>query len=207
MLWLITGGIGSGKSAFADELAYVVGREGIRLSCPPFPEMLIEAAIKGTDMDTEMGSDIRPDFPWTRSDADETLAKKLNAINLDSNFYRADRRVVVIDSLSGWLRGVYRRIEAQLPEAEERIEAEWREALEAILAFQGRVIVVTEELSAGLSMNVREQGYAYRLANANRKLMESSEIVYRMTAGMATELKGYRLKRGSKTDENLYPDR
>lgn len=203
MLWLVTGGIGSGKSAFADELAYVVGREGIRLSCPPFPERLIEAVIKGTDI----GSDIRSDFTWTRSDADETLAKKLTAINLDSNFYRADRRVVVIDSLSGWLRGVYRRIETDLPEAEEQVEAEWREALEAILAFQGRVIVVTEELSAGLSMSVREQGYAYRLANANRKLMEFSEIVYRMTAGMATELKGYRLKRGSKTDENLYPDR
>jgi adenosyl cobinamide kinase/adenosyl cobinamide phosphate guanylyltransferase len=135
------------------------------------------------------------------------LAKKLTAINLDSNFYRADRRVLVIDSLSGWLRGVYHRMDGDAPEEEERIDSAWREALEAILAFQGRMIVVTEELSAGLFMSAREQGFAYKLAYANRVLMEASEIVYRMTAGMAAELKGYRLKRGKTADENIYPDR
>lgn len=199
MLWLVTGGIGSGKSAFADELAYAVGREGIRLSCPPFPKRYAP--------DRQVNEGIHAPFPWTNSDADETLAHKLNAINLESNIFRADRRVLVVDSLSGWLRGVFHRIEEDLPDADARIDAAWQEVLAAILSFEGKIIVVTEDISAGLSMSLREQAYAYRIASANRMLLEASTILYRMTAGMATEVKGYRLKREDLANENIYSDR
>ncbi|BBI32194.1 bifunctional adenosylcobinamide kinase/adenosylcobinamide-phosphate guanylyltransferase [Cohnella abietis] len=199
MLWLITGGIGCGKSEFAHELALTVGREGIRLSCPPFPEG--RTRTKHRDVDNE------PHFPWTYTDADETLANKLNAINMESNIFRADRRVIVMDSLSGWLRGLYEQIQEDTPEADNRIDRAWQEVLAAILSFEGKMIVITEEISAGLSMSLREQGYAYRLAAANRRLLEASTTLYRMTAGMATEVKGYRLKRGTLVDENIYTDR
>ncbi|MCD9024219.1 bifunctional adenosylcobinamide kinase/adenosylcobinamide-phosphate guanylyltransferase [Cohnella silvisoli] len=199
MLWLVTGGIGCGKSAFAEELALTVGREGIRLACSSFPGISTVAFYE------EKGA--HSDFSWTHSQADETLAHKLNAINLESNFFRADRRVIVIDSLSGWLREIYHRTEAAIPDAEARIEADWQEVLSAIFAYQGKMIVVTEDITAGLSLSSRELTYAYRLAAANRLLLEASNTVYRMSAGMATEVKGYRLKRGNLTHENIYPDR
>jgi adenosylcobinamide kinase/adenosylcobinamide-phosphate guanylyltransferase len=197
MLWLVTGGIGCGKSEFADKLALTLGREAIRLSCPSFPDYsAIEQREEG----------VHTDFSWTHSDADETLAYKLNAINLESNIFRADRRVIVIDSLSGWLRRAFRRIQAEIPESEARIEAEWQEVLAAILTYQGQIVVVTEEIAAGLSVSSRELAFTYKLAAANRVLLESSQTVYRMTAGMATEVKGYRLKRGKLSHENIYPN-
>ncbi|RED63851.1 bifunctional adenosylcobinamide kinase/adenosylcobinamide-phosphate guanylyltransferase [Cohnella lupini] len=200
MLWLITGGIGSGKTEFANELARSLGREGIVLACPPFPDRPLSEQRQA-----EWAND--PEFPWTHSDADETLAHKLTAINMESNIFRADRRVLVVDSLSGWLRGLYMRMENTLTDDEAAVDGVWHEALAAILSYEGKMIVVTEEPANGLSINRREQGYAYRLAAANRVLLEASACLYRMTAGMATEVKGYRLKRGKSTNENIYTDR
>ncbi|WP_147423848.1 bifunctional adenosylcobinamide kinase/adenosylcobinamide-phosphate guanylyltransferase [Cohnella endophytica] len=187
MLWTITGGIGSGKSVFAEELARTVGHEGIRLSCSPFP---------GNENRTDsLACSSRNDasFLWAESDADDMLANKLNSINLESNIFRADRRVLLLDSLSGWLRGLYYRIDDRQPEAEDRIEAAWEQALKAIFSFEGKLIVVTEEAFGGLSVSARELSYARRLSKANRRLTEESKVFYRMTSGMATEVKGYRI--------------
>ncbi|TFE28087.1 bifunctional adenosylcobinamide kinase/adenosylcobinamide-phosphate guanylyltransferase [Cohnella luojiensis] len=199
MLWLIIGGIGSGKTAFAEELALTVGREGIRLFCPPFPD--------NDNTTTQRYEETNADFPWEYSAADETLAHKLNAINLESNFYRADRRVIVVDSLSGWLRSVFNRIEPDYPDAQARIDAEWQEVLTAIVAFQGKIIVVTEDVAAGLFLGSRERDFLYKLAAANRRLVETSKVLYRITSGIAAEVKGYRLKRRHLTNENIYTDR
>jgi adenosylcobinamide kinase/adenosylcobinamide-phosphate guanylyltransferase len=209
MLWLVIGGIGCGKSAFADELALAVGREGIRLSCPSFP--LGEPPI----VPGETGESR---FYKTRSEADETLPGKINAINLESNFFRAERRVVVVDSLSGWLRASFARSAGREVNGAEPgrgteidgagIEAvRWRETIDAILAFEGRIIVVTEEPAAGLNPSPGELEYARRLAEANRELLQASRSVYRMTAGMAMELKGYRMKERSSRNENIHADR
>lgn len=199
MLWMVTGGIGCGKSVFAEELALSVGREGIRLSCPPFPLQLPQGR--------PFEGDSHPDFSWRNSDADETLADKLNAINLESNIFRADRRVLVVDSISGWLRGIYHRIHEDIPGAEARIDSAWLEVLTAILSFQGKMIVITEDTSAGLILSSREQSYLYKLAEANRVLFAASGTLYRMTAGMATEVKGYRVKRRNIAYENIHKDR
>jgi adenosylcobinamide kinase/adenosylcobinamide-phosphate guanylyltransferase len=201
MLWMIIGGVGSGKSAFAEELALTLGREGIRLVCPPFP---------GTNPNgMEYSADRNPAdrFSWTESDADVTLPSKLNAINLESNIFRAERRVIVIDSLSGWLRNLYGRFPDDLGEAEWLIGEALRQVLSAIISFEGKIIVVTEETFAPLTLGVRERSYCYKLAEANRSLFEVSGALYRLTAGMATEVKGYRVKRRITPNENIYPNR
>ncbi|WP_373229072.1 bifunctional adenosylcobinamide kinase/adenosylcobinamide-phosphate guanylyltransferase [Cohnella sp.] len=190
MLWLVTGGVGCGKSAFAEELAFTLGREGIKLFCPPFPALNILDPLKG--------SELRADFTWTYSDADAFLADKLNAINLESNVFRADRRVLVVDSLSGMLRLIIQDTALDIVDGEARIDALWQEVLTSILSFQGKIIVVTEETSAGLFLNSREQWYTFKLAAVNRILSEASSSQYRLTAGVATEVKGYRVKRGER---------
>ncbi len=199
MLWLVIGGVGCGKSAFADELALAVGREGIRLSCPSFPDG--NAAVPALSGDAG--------FYRTMSEADETLSGKIDAINMESNFFRAERRVVVVDSLSGWLRSSFARSAGKGTESDAAgLEAErWKETIDAILAFEGRIVVVTEEPAVGLAPSSRELEYARNLAEANRVLLRASQSVYRMTAGMAVEIKGYRLKGRNDRNENLYADR
>jgi len=188
MLWVVTGAIGSGKSEFAAELALTAGSEGIRLSCPPFP-------FPNRTDHSRTANERDGKFPWTSLEADESLARKLHAINMESNFFRAERRVVVVDSLSGWLRLMVRLKANRGSGMENWLDVGWHETIEAICGFEGKMIVVTEEPSAGLELSPVEQDFVYRLAAANRKLMASGATFYRMTAGMATEVKGYRLNR------------
>lgn len=187
MLWLVTGGVAGGKSAFAAELARRLGKEGIRLYCPPFPDQGIGSGERAPEKHAD------GDFLWTSSDADGALARKIRMIDTESNFFRAERRVLVLDSLSGWLRGLYRRAEPIGLDGE--LETAWMETLEALRIFEGKIIVVTEEPLAGLALDERTMEYAYRLAGANRLLAESAVAVYRLTFGTATELKGYRVER------------
>lgn len=200
MLWLITGGIGCGKSAFAEELALKLGREAICLSCPAFPST--------TFSERAIGNAVPTDFSWTNADADHTLAAKIRAINLQSNFFRAESRILLVDSLSGWLRAAMNRtLSGEQPIEKSRLQSAWHEVLDAIFSFQGKIIVVTEETTAGLSLDSREQWFTYEIADANRRLSEASSTFYRLTAGIAAEVKGYRVKRGTLEYENIYPDR
>jgi len=188
MLWMITGEAGSGKSAFADELAASLGREGVRLGCPPFPGV--------GQIWSRQGIGGEPRFSWAYSDADAALAAKIDAANLESNLLRAERRILVVDSLSGWLRERFLdEASAGRPEERANAEAALNGVLDALLAFEGKAIVVTEETRVGLFPSDRELDYVYLLAAAGRRLAEAGARVYRMTAGIASEAKGYRLPR------------
>lgn len=204
MLWLITGGLGCGKSAFAEDLARTLGGEGIKLACPPFP--MVDSLVLDNHNHNHNHNDTA--FPWRVIPADETFAEKLNAINRGSNIFRADQRILVLDSLSGLLRYLLQGIAIKHSDTEERLDAIWQEVIQAILAYQGKIIIVTEETAAGLSLSPLEQWYVYRLAAANRILSEESHMQYRLTAGVASEVKGYRVKkRRNNRDENIYTDR
>lgn len=226
MLWIVTGGVGSGKSAFAEAWARAHGREAIKLVCPAWPYSDISGFAP--EKDVPLGGD-EPD--WIRLPADRALADTLNRINLRSNPFRADRRVVVVDSLSGWLRQEIEEIrkpypapEAQkrskrgvpgvMPETEElfrertaKLEASLREVVTALLDFLGKRIVVTEETPAGLARDPWERWYLRELSKANLQLASACDGMYRMTAGIAAEIKGTKMKRGILKDENLYPNR
>lgn len=196
MLVVVTGGFGSGKSAYADEWAMSLGREAIRLTCSSLPY--------------ESSEPLRPlpearrGFAWKQFAADARLPAKLTEINLESNLFRAESRVVVIDSLSGWLRSrIYEAVQAGKPWSEQASELEilWNQLLEAVFSFQGRRVVVTEDAAAGLALDPWEGWYARQLANANRALSETSHAMFRMTAGIAAEVKGHRVKRERRSNE------
>ena len=192
MILLIVGGIGSGKSAFAEHWARTLGREAIRFSCPPWPDRGSGTAAPAAGSDPY-------GFVWKEMEAGPALAAKLSIVNRESNIFRADRRVIVVDSLSGWQRArIQRAKEAGMkPEGLGAGGAgSLGELLASILAYQGKRIVVSEEATAGLAEDPWERLYAQELAHAIRTLAEESHALYRLTAGLAMEVKGHRVKRG-----------
>jgi adenosylcobinamide kinase / adenosylcobinamide-phosphate guanylyltransferase len=202
VLLLIIGGIGSGKSAYAVQWARSLGREAIRFSCPPFPN--------GGGRIPLFPEHDGSGFAWKEMSADAAMAANLNIINHESNIFRADRRVLIVDSLSGWLRGSVQRAKQSGLEPAAlggRGEGSPRELLDALLSFQGKRIVVTEEAAAGLADDPWERWFASELALAVRMLADESHALYRITAGWASEVKGHRVKRGNTKDEHLYPNR
>lgn len=261
MLWIVIGGVGSGKSAFAEQWARKHGREAVKLACPAWPDLPSAAESPGSIAESPGGAaaaaasdaPARPEMEqaarpaaadrrsafaageeapkWITVPADQALAERLNRINLRSNPFRASGRVIVVDSLSGWLRQevaeaqrLFPRPEAAVPprrgrrkkpsETDEifrkrtaKLEEALREVVAAVLGFEGRRIVVTEETPAGLLGDPWERWYVRELAEANRRLVAASDGVYRMTAGIATEIAGMKRKRGTVDDENLYPNR
>lgn len=202
MLLLIVGGIASGKSAYAEQWAATLGREAIRLSCPSYPD--------DNRLNRSSGISDASVFSWIEMPADERISATLHRINRESNVFRADRRVLVLDSLSGWLRGQARRARSAGREPADMNPDEpgsLRELVEALLLYEGKRIVVTEEAAIGLAEDPWERWYAAELAAAVRRLSEESHTLYRVTAGLAAEVKGYRVKRRNRIDEHIYPYR
>ena len=197
MLWLIIGGLASGKSRFAEHLAASLGREGIYLSCETVPGHSDSSPPNRCLASSGQSAA----FTWLHAEADGELVLKLRVINEESNLYRADSRVLVVDSLSGWLRGAIIRNEGK------PINAAFNEIMDELLAYQGKLIVVSEEPSIGAIPDERAAWFAWRLADANRSLSERSRATYRLTAGIASEIKGYRVTRKGDGDENLYENR
>lgn len=191
MLLLVTGGTGSGKSAYAGALAESLAREAILFSCPAWPPLVGEPDEGRTaPPERERG---RRGFQWSCLPADADCAQALNRVNLDSNPYRAERRALVLDSLSGWLR--HRVLEASPAGGAEGAEPEASVSalLDALLGFQGFVIVVSEEAAAGWAGDVREREYIRLLAGANRRLAEAAHTIYRLSFGFAAAIRGDRL--------------
>ncbi|MDI4644640.1 bifunctional adenosylcobinamide kinase/adenosylcobinamide-phosphate guanylyltransferase [Cohnella hashimotonis] len=201
MLLLVTGGTGSGKSAYARQLAESLGREAIGFNCPAWPQIDANPAGKAGAVSNTLAADAFADvkhasgrhgFAWTELPADGSCAQTLTRVNLDSNPYRAERRALVLDSLSGWLR--HRVLEDRPGEGEEeRVSAEAGKLLGALLAFEGVVIVVTEEATAGLASEPRERAFIKLLAESNRRLAAASHTIYRLSFGIAEAIRGERI--------------
>ncbi|MBB6731123.1 bifunctional adenosylcobinamide kinase/adenosylcobinamide-phosphate guanylyltransferase [Cohnella sp. CBP 2801] len=234
MLWIVTGGIGCGKSAFAMRFAVAHGREAIRLVCPSWPSdgepgELLKALEKSAQ---PCGGD---DVAWTSFPADRSLADRLNRINLQTNPFRANLKVVLLDSLSGWLRREVADVRSEesepggaaerekngadgrrdkpeesareFRERTERLEASLDRLVRGLLDFQGRRVVVTEQASAGLAADPWERWFVRALAEANRRLADRCDGMHLLVSGMALDWKGLRTKRGNADHENIYPKR
>ncbi|MFD2368970.1 bifunctional adenosylcobinamide kinase/adenosylcobinamide-phosphate guanylyltransferase [Brevibacillus sp. GCM10020057] len=177
---LVTGGVRSGKSRFAEELAE-------RTS-----ESVIYVAT-GEAWDEEMSLRIarhkaRRPASWGCLEAGGRLAESLEA--------SANYEVVLVDCLSTW---VSNRL-MSVPEEQWRSEAISRDVLReakewlAAVAKRGEsqtVIAVTSEVGlGGVAMNRLGRWFADVLGDVNQLAARQAETVYAVMAGIPWRIKG-----------------
>lgn len=177
----VTGHTGSGKTTFLLGYAMSLGREGIILTAG------VDQAVLKEQLPERNG------FTWKVIETDIELPAILDRINRESNIFRADRRVIVIKSISGYLAACHRILAARgtgIAAYEERMD-EYRSELEkAIISFQGKVCIVSNE-PASLTpfMSDMECCYHKQLALFNLHMAEHSHVWYWVSSGRAVELR------------------
>lgn len=126
----VTGGNGSGKTSFALYYATTYGREGFYV------------ITRGTPLLDDLPAP--PHFTWQMIDTKYALPDVLHRINEQSNMYRADRRVLVVDSVTSHLCCTHERIMDGL---EDKLDyAEYVARLTAArIAFARGVIFLSRE--------------------------------------------------------------
>ncbi len=179
-LWFLTGGARSGKSTFAVRLARDTGA----------PVTYLATA---EPRDAEMQGRIdrhRAERPpaWTTVEEPAALAAALTA---------AAPGCVVVDCLTLWvsnrllaLAGAEDPAPAALAEAERNVFTEVAALLEAADRYRGTVIVVSNEVGAGV-VPVPAMVRAYRdlLGTVNQRVAARAERVYLCVAGSALDLR------------------
>lgn len=177
-----TGHTGSGKTTFLLGYAMSLGREGIVLTAGVDPESIMS---KLPD---------RNGFKWEVVETNIELPAILDRINRASNIFRADRRVIVIKDISGYLAACHHHLlsdaTAGIEEYEKRM-IEYRIKLEnSIVSFQGKVCIVSNE-PASLTpfMSDQERCFHQELAAFNLHMAEHSHVWYWVSSGREVELR------------------
>ncbi|MCR8843809.1 bifunctional adenosylcobinamide kinase/adenosylcobinamide-phosphate guanylyltransferase [Paenibacillus sp. SC116] len=183
----VTGHVASGKTSFVLRYAASFGREGlfVMVGSSSSPE---HEAFEG-----ERG------FRWKTVKADTLLPQVMDVINRESNVFRADRRVVVIDGADRYFTAVHEQLSEQQYLSDEQYEQfmyEKRLLLEyAVSSYQGKLFVVTGDPGTITPfMTKRERCYHMQLAQFNRVLAEQSHQWFRMSAGLVHELRGNKFR-------------
>ncbi|WP_232278780.1 bifunctional adenosylcobinamide kinase/adenosylcobinamide-phosphate guanylyltransferase [Paenibacillus sp. 481] len=182
----IIGSTGSGKTSFALHYASTFGREGLYVitNRTIVPEALPEVSL----------------MSWKTVETDHLLPSMLHRINNGSNLFRADRRVLVIDSLSSYFISWHEALLEEQGECDSSAYAEHvataRLALEeAILSFQGKLFLITNEAPLITPfMSKQEQSFARELAKLNAVVLRRCDQLFRMTAGIPQELTSLRFR-------------
>ncbi|WCR27068.1 bifunctional adenosylcobinamide kinase/adenosylcobinamide-phosphate guanylyltransferase [Paenibacillus thiaminolyticus] len=186
----ITGGHGSGKTSFALSYAAGFGREGLYLS------------TLHTSLPDGMPDSSR--CRWQHLQAGEELPGLLHRINEESNLFRAERRVVVVDSVTSYLAGVHAQLWKKRPEGDneeydaiyiEEIAAARKLLQEALFAFQGKLFLITNDPPAYTPFtDPKEQSYIIEHAALNRELARRSHQWFRLESGMPEEVSARRFR-------------
>lgn len=186
----ITGGHGSGKTSFALSYAAGFGREGLYLST-------LHISLPDGMPDSSR-------CRWQHLQAGEELPGLLHRINEESNLFRAERRVVVVDSITSYLAGVHAQLWKKRPEGDneeydaiyiEEIVAARKRLQEALFAFQGKLFLITNDPPAYTPFtDPKEQSYIIEHAALNRDLARRSHQWFRLEAGMPEEVSARRFR-------------
>jgi len=186
LLVMITGGTGSGKTSFALQLATTFGQTGMWL------------VSRWPDKDREQVAS--SSYTWKIIETDPLLPEIIDTINVQSNPYTARNRVIVVDSIAVWLYGEVKAASSQhLDEKTMSIHIEKRveQLVQSILAYQGAILVITNEMNSGWDETAAHLRLFHEwLPAVNARLAARSKQLYLLTSGIAVELLSKQVKLG-----------
>ncbi len=184
MIVTVTGGARSGKSTFAEKYAARLGAEGIYVATAQIYDDEMRRRI-----DLHADRRVSSSFPWITVEQPYDVAELLKQINRESNLFRAERRVVLIDCLTLWLSNWLLRLESE-PEPEAAVMGKIEELCGALKDFQGTVLLVTNEVGYGIVPEYK-LGRMFRDLSGvmNQRAAAISKQVFLVTMGIPVELK------------------
>ncbi|MBR2566422.1 MAG: bifunctional adenosylcobinamide kinase/adenosylcobinamide-phosphate guanylyltransferase [Paenibacillus sp.] len=175
MLIMVTGGLGSGKTRFALKYAAQLTQEGVYLSTgdhdPVIPEL---PSAHYRAIQAGKGS---------------KLADVVIQINRESNLFLADQRILIVDSLTSWMAASFKATEDL---DQQRMETQ--RLMDALLSYQGKILVITNEMHASLNPSEEERVFAARMASVNRILQTHAEKMFMLVSGLAIDLRSLQLR-------------
>lgn len=179
---LVTGGARSGKSEFAEKLAYERGKDEVLYIATSLP------------VDEEMKERIKRHRERRPSSWETVEAYK----DLDKEILKREKKVVLIDCLTVMISNLLMEVDLtwenstleQVDEIEERINQEVGKILTVSNEVR-EIIVVTNEVGMGLVPEYK-LGRIFRdiAGRMNKKVAEASKEVYLMISGIPVKIKG-----------------
>ncbi len=180
-LTLVLGGARSGKSSFAQILASRLGQRVTFLATAEAGDAEMEARIA-------QHRRARPE-QWRTVESPRGVGEAMRTATGDSD-------VVLLDCLGLLVSNLLMEVGEDWAAAEARVDAEVEGLLRAYLTGQASLIVVSNEVGAGV-VPAYELGRVFRdlLGRANQRLARAADEVYWLTAGLAMEIKASGLAR------------
>ncbi|AAM23668.1 adenosylcobinamide kinase/adenosylcobinamide-phosphate guanylyltransferase [Caldanaerobacter subterraneus subsp. tengcongensis MB4] len=180
-LIMVTGGARSGKSEFAEKLAYERGKDEVLYIATSLP------------VDEEMKERIKRHRERRPSSWETVEAYK----DLDKEILKRKKKVVLIDCLTVMISNLLMEVDLtwenstleQIDEIEDRISQEVDKIL--IVSSGVEIIIVTNEVGMGLVPEYK-LGRIFRdiAGRMNKKVAEASKEVYLMISGIPVKIKG-----------------
>jgi len=178
---LVTGGARSGKSEFAEKLAYEKGEGDVLYIATSLP------------VDDEMRERIKRHRERRPASWETVEAYK----DLDREILKREKKVVLIDCLTVMISNLLMEVDLtwenstleQIDEIEDRISQEVDKIL--IVSNGVEIIIVTNEVGMGLVPEYK-LGRIFRdiAGRMNKKVAEASKEVYLMISGIPVKIKG-----------------
>ncbi|MGW9125741.1 bifunctional adenosylcobinamide kinase/adenosylcobinamide-phosphate guanylyltransferase [Paenibacillus chitinolyticus] len=176
---LVTGGARSGKSSFAEQLSSRLAEHGTYLATAQIwdEEMRQRIALHRTQRE-------QSGFPWITAEEPMELSAALKACSGERG-----RGVVLVDCLTLWLSNRLLKVESS-PDAAEQVNAAVDELVRTVEAYEGPLVLVTNEVGSGIVPEY-PLGRLYRdlAGRMNQRLAQVCGRVFLVTAGIPVELK------------------
>ncbi|MDT2231338.1 bifunctional adenosylcobinamide kinase/adenosylcobinamide-phosphate guanylyltransferase [Paenibacillus larvae] len=184
MAVLVTGGARSGKSGFAERLAASRGKSGRYVATSQIydEEMEMRAALHRKQRKEQA-------FSWVTVEEPYELAGLLRQFAQEQGESALATDVVLVDCLTLWLSN-WLLCYQERQNIVDLVTAKLDELVKAVEAYQGHLILVTNEVGSGIVPEY-PLGRQYRdlAGRMNQRLASVCPEVFLVTAGIPVELK------------------
>ncbi|MFD0697383.1 bifunctional adenosylcobinamide kinase/adenosylcobinamide-phosphate guanylyltransferase [Paenibacillus sp. GCM10027628] len=188
MAVLVTGGARSGKSSWAEKLAMRSSESGIYIATSHIYDEEMRERV-GLHQQQRLASG----YPWDTWEEPYALRELLLQLQKTGGSAQA---AVLVDCLTLWLSNWLLRYEGD-PDAAALVTKQVDGLAEAVSAYSGRLVLVTNEVGSGIVPEY-PLGRSFRdlAGRMNQRLAEICDQVFLVTAGIPIELKSraYRLE-------------